>query len=62
MSFTTFSLSLFADNPETVDIVASTNISLLYPFIFVFAFMFIMPVMLYARYSLMLSLNTRLQQ
>lgn len=57
MSFTIFSLSLFSDNPETVDIVASTNISLLYPFIFIFAFMFIMSVMLYVGYSLMLSLT-----
>lgn len=57
MSFTTFSLSLFADNPETVDIVASTNISLLYPFIFIFAFMFIMSVMFYIGCNFMLSLT-----
>lgn len=57
MSFTTFAISTFAANPETADIVASTNISLLYPFIFIFAFMFIMLVMLYAGYSLMLSLT-----
>ena len=57
MSFTTFSLSLFADNPETVDIFISTNVSMLYPFIFAFSFMLLISATLYVALNIPLLMN-----